>query len=80
MLAGHTVKMDLLKNLFVKMGFADVTTFIASGNVLFESKIKTINSIKQKIEAVLEKSLGYKVPTFIRTTDELKDYCGIQTI
>lgn len=70
---GHTVKMDHLKNLFEIMGFAKVETFIASGNVLFESKIKNINSLKQKIEAVLEKSLGYKVLTFIRTTDELKE-------
>jgi uncharacterized protein (DUF1697 family) len=69
---GHTVKMDHLKNLFEKMGFEHVKTFIASGNVVFETKSKTIDSIKKKIENDLEKSLGYKVATFIRTTDELK--------
>ena len=70
---GHTVKMDHLKNLFEKMGFENVETFIASGNVVFETKSKTVDSIKKKIETELEKSLGYKVATFIRTTKELKE-------
>lgn len=70
---GHTVKMDHLKNLFEKMGFENVETFFASGNVVFETKSKTIDSIKKKIENDLEKFLGYKVATFIRITRELKE-------
>ena len=70
---GHTVKMDYLKKLFEQMSFEKVETFIASGNVVFETKIKNIDSIKKKIESELEKSLGYKVATFIRTTKELKE-------
>jgi uncharacterized protein (DUF1697 family) len=69
---GHTVKMDHLKKLFEKMGFESVETFIASGNVMFETKSKSMGAIKKKIETELEKSLGYKVATFIRTTKELK--------
>jgi len=69
---GHIVKMDLLKKFFEKMGFEKVETFIASGNVLFESKSKSIDAIKKKIETELKKSLGYNVATFIRTTNELK--------
>ena len=70
---GHTVKMDHLKKLFEKMGFEKVETFIASGNVVFEIKSKSMDVIKKKIETELEKSLGYKVATFIRTTKELKE-------
>ncbi len=69
---GHTVKMDHLKKLFEQMSFEKVETFIASGNIVFETNLKNQNSIKQKIEQELEKSLGYKVATFIRTTNELK--------
>lgn len=69
---GHTVKMDHLKSLFEKMGFVNVETFIASGNVVFETKSKSITAIKKKIETDLYKQLGYEVATFIRTTDELK--------
>lgn len=68
---GHTVKMDQLKNLFEIIGFEKVETFIASGNVIFESKSKNVDLIKKKIETELEKSLGYKVATFIRTINEL---------
>jgi len=32
---GHTVKMDTLRALFESLGFLNVETFIASGNVLF---------------------------------------------
>ncbi|MBK7631982.1 MAG: DUF1697 domain-containing protein [Ignavibacteriales bacterium] len=70
---GHNVKMDYLKTLFEKMGFENVATFIASGNVIFETNLKNVGSIKNKIETELEKSLGYKVSTFIRTTKELKE-------
>lgn len=70
---GHTVKMDYLKKLFEKMGFENVETFIASGNVVFETKSKTVDAIKKKIETELEKSLSYKVATFVRTTKELKE-------
>ncbi len=70
---GHTVKMDHLKKLFEKMGFESVETFIASGNVVFETKSKSMDTIKRKIETELEKSLGYKVATFIRSTEELKE-------
>ena len=70
---GHTVKMDHLKKLFEKMGFENVETFIASGNVVFETKSKSMDAIKKKIEKELEKSLGYKVSVFIRTTKELKE-------
>ncbi len=31
---GHTVKMDYLRVLFETLGFSDVETFIASGNVI----------------------------------------------
>ncbi len=70
---GHTVKMDQLKKLFEKISFTNVETFIASGNVIFETKSKNVDSIKNKIETDLEKFLGYKVATFIRTTKELKE-------
>lgn len=70
---GHTVKMDQLKKLFEKMSFTNVETFIASGNVVFKTNEIKIELIKKKIEAELEKSLGYNVATFIRTTNELKE-------
>src|SRR5678815_3231322 len=45
----HTVKMDDLRRLFEQMGFANVETFIASGNVIFDAKTKNVLSLETKI-------------------------------
>ena len=38
---GRVVKMDDLRRHFVSMGLSDVQTFIASGNVIFESPARS---------------------------------------
>jgi uncharacterized protein (DUF1697 family) len=68
---GHTVKMDALKRMFTELEFANVSTFIASGNVLFESERKDTAALEKQIEAHLEENLGYRVATFLRPTSEL---------
>ena len=68
---GHTVKMDHLRSLFEKLGFANVETFIASGNVIFDSKSKNTPALEKKIEKHLEQELGYAVSTFIRSPEQL---------
>src|SRR5690242_13715804 len=67
---GHTVKNDELKRLFAQAGIAGAETFIASGNVTFESKGKEA-ALTKKLEAQFKESLGYEVRTFLRTADEL---------
>jgi uncharacterized protein (DUF1697 family) len=71
---GRVVKMDALKKIFVSMGFADVETFIASGNVVFSTK--GVKGLDAKIAVGLEKALGYEVPTFVRTMDEIAAAAG----
>jgi uncharacterized protein (DUF1697 family) len=68
---GHTVEMKRLQRLFEELGFADVSTFIASGNVIFDVARGTVAALEARIEAHLEKSLGYEVATFLRTPAEL---------
>src|SRR5271157_3382159 len=67
---GHVVKMDALRGLFESLGFSNVETFIASGNVLFETNSNS--NLEKKIESKLHTALGYDVATFIRTDAELK--------
>ena len=69
---GHTVKMDVLRQLFTALKFKIVETFIASGNVIFESAPGDPDALARKIESHLHKALGYEVRTFIRTTEELQ--------
>jgi uncharacterized protein (DUF1697 family) len=70
-LGGHNVKMVRLKELFEELGFKKVETFIASGNVIFESASKSVPALEKKIGAHLEESLGFPAQTFIRTDAEL---------
>jgi uncharacterized protein (DUF1697 family) len=47
-----------------------VWTFIASGNVIFETKEKDGAKLEKKIAAHLEADLGFGVDTFVRTIQE----------
>jgi uncharacterized protein (DUF1697 family) len=67
----RTVKMDPLRAIFQEMGFDDVETFIASGNVIFTAPSQDTRALEQRIEAGLKKALGYEVETFLRTPAEL---------
>ena len=68
---GHTVKMDQLRTLFAALGYANVTTYIASGNVIFETPPTSTEALEAQIERHLRDALGYEVITFIRTAEEL---------
>ncbi len=70
---GHNVKMDHLRQLFESLDLANVETFIASGNIIFESKTANSKSLEKKIENKLREALGYEVATFIRTDAELAE-------
>lgn len=68
---GHTVKMDQLRGIFDLMGFSNVETFIASGNVIIETKSKDATALEKLIEQELKKALGFEVATFLRSDSEL---------
>ena len=69
---GHIVKMDTLRDLFAAHGFSNVETFIASGNVIFESKAAADKKLELAIEKRLESTLGYAVATFVRSDAEVR--------
>jgi uncharacterized protein (DUF1697 family) len=60
-----------LKKLFEELGFEDVETFIASGNIIFRTGSDDSRTLESKIARHLETSLGYDVDTFVRTTEEV---------
>jgi uncharacterized protein (DUF1697 family) len=69
---GHNaVKMDFLRRLFESLGFSNVETFIASGNVVFEATSNSARALEREIEERLREALGYEVATFVRTGAEL---------
>jgi uncharacterized protein (DUF1697 family) len=57
---------------FERMGLESVTSFRASGNVVFDASAGSRSSLAKAIEGALEDGLGYDVATFLRTGAELR--------
>jgi len=70
---GHTVRMEVLRSHFEELGLRRVSTFIASGNVIFDEAGATGRRLESRIERHLESNLGYAVATFVRTIGELAE-------
>jgi uncharacterized protein (DUF1697 family) len=73
---GHQVKMDDLRTWFEALDFDNVATFIASGNVIFETGKAKPATLTGRIERQLRDNLGYEVPTFLRSDAELARIAG----
>jgi len=69
-LGKRTVKSSELKAAFERLGFTNVKTLLASGNVLFDAK--AAKGLKTRIETGLLEQFGFEVPTVLRSIDELK--------
>lgn len=61
-----------LRAAFEGIGFADVATFRASGNVVLDSDERDVGALRKRIEAGLADALGYAVPTFLRTEAQMR--------
>ena len=70
---GGTGKLPMaeLKAMCEAIGFLRVQTYIASGNVIFESS-KSAKPVKQALESRLETYAGKRVAVAIRTAAEMK--------
>jgi uncharacterized protein (DUF1697 family) len=75
---GRTVKMERLCKLFESMGLSNVETFIASGNVIFETRARSSVALEKTIADRLRTALGYDVGTFIRSVAEVSDIARYQ--
>jgi uncharacterized protein (DUF1697 family) len=68
---GRNIAMAELRRVFERFGFQEVETFIASGNVVFQSDASDLRRLELTIEDRLREALGYEVSTFLRTEPEL---------
>jgi uncharacterized protein (DUF1697 family) len=66
-----------LEKAFKALKFENVATFIASGNIIFDSRAGEGPLVKT-LEAHLEESFGYPVPTFLRTTAKLAEVAEVR--
>ena len=71
-LGGRRIKNEELRRHFEEVGFEEVATFRASGNVIFSTpKREAEAALAQRVEAELGKRLGYEVPVFLRNIGEV---------
>jgi uncharacterized protein (DUF1697 family) len=65
-------KMPELKRCFEAVGFTDVKTVLASGNVVFTAHVETEAALQRKIEDGMEQHLGRRFLTIVRSLDALR--------
>lgn len=71
-LGNRRIKNDDLRRHFEEMGFEEVATFRASGNVIFcPAKREAEGKLERRVEAELGERLGYAVPVFLRSIEEV---------
>jgi uncharacterized protein (DUF1697 family) len=70
-IGGHIVKMDALRRVFESLGLTGVETFIASGNVIFQSQSKAIADLEASITHALLAAFGHDLTTFVRSSSDL---------
>ena len=65
------IKMQALQRVYESLGFTDVRTLLASGNVVFRSSLKNRAQLVKRIMQEIERQLGLKVEVILRTLPEL---------
>ncbi|HVD86323.1 MAG TPA: DUF1697 domain-containing protein [Solirubrobacterales bacterium] len=76
-LGGRRIKNEELRRHFGEMGFEGVATFRASGNVVFSNpKREAEGKLGRRVEAELDRRLGYDVSVFLRSVDEVAAISG----
>ena len=68
----NMIKMEELIVLFQKCGLSNIKTYINSGNLLFDSEESDLVLLQNKIESLLEISMGKKITVLIRTKKEIE--------
>ena len=69
---GHVVKMELLRSYFAELGFENVRSYIQTGNIFFETPEADATVLETRIEEYISARLGYAVPAFVRTPEQVK--------
>lgn len=67
------VEMSRLKKVFEDLGFQNVSTYINSGNVIFDSANTNQSTLVSKIEEGIAKAFGFSVPVIIKTAKYIQD-------
>ena len=68
----NKIKMVDLKQLFIDLNYNNVTTYIQSGNVIFQDKEDVVSKIENNILKAIKTKFGYDLKVLVITKNELK--------
>ena len=68
---GLTLKMADLRALFERLGFTDIKTVLATGNVIFDASHNNRMEIASQIERAIVSAYSYETVAILYTRDEL---------
>lgn len=69
----NKIVMSELKAEFEKLKFSNVSTYLNSGNISFESETTSETEIRSTIERMILNAFNLEIPVYITTKDALKD-------
>jgi uncharacterized protein (DUF1697 family) len=65
------VEMGTLRHLFERLGYNRVSSYLNSGNILFEAG-QDADEIRNKVETCIIIELGFEIPTLIKSDIEIR--------
>ncbi len=77
-LGGRRISNDELRACVEALGFEQVESFRASGNIGFDGGRRSDAALQRELENGLREALGYEVPTFIRSAAEIRAVAGAE--
>jgi len=71
--SGHKIiKMEQLRSVLAALNFQNVTTYIQSGNILFQSFISDTAEIENQIADCIASHFGFQVPVVVVALEDLE--------
>lgn len=68
------VEMPKLKKLFESLGFLNVSTYLNTGNAIFETDKKDLQTL---IEKALRKAFGFEIRIILRDAENIHNLCKV---
>ena len=73
----QTVRMEVLRRTFEDLGFENVKTVLASGNVIFETDTPDEKVVEQEIEGVLPGVIGFESKVIVRSIEDIQHLASL---
>jgi uncharacterized protein (DUF1697 family) len=74
---GRKVEMARLRAAVAELGFENVATYIASGNLFFDAPSTSKAKLTARLEDQIAATFGIEVPVILRTLPELEAVCAL---